>query len=143
MTENPYRAPATFESEQVSRGHDRRVPRPVGVTILAVLQFIGGVGLFAVQFVLFANLQAAGEPLRAIGIPPVLLMVGIMFLSVLNIASAIGMWLILLYFFRGNVLEFFHLRNVNKAKAIGILVAICLAITTAMSVVGAASLPDN
>jgi hypothetical protein len=168
-------------------------PRPVGISILAVLHFIGGILLFGSQFLLFANLQAMEESLRAIGIPPVLLIIGVMFLAVLAIASGVGMWmgakwgwwlasfyyvysifrngsalltvvamadqleggsrgpeyymikhgvriivhfLLFLYFFKGNVLEFFGLETLSKPKAIGVLVGICIAITAAISAIG-------
>ncbi len=73
--------------------HRGTATRPVGVSILAVLHLIGGILLFGAQFLLFANLQAMGESLRSIGIPPVLLIIGVMFLAVLAIASGVGMWM--------------------------------------------------
>ncbi len=131
--------------------------------------------------------------MRAIGISPVLLIIGAMFLALLSIASGVGMWmgtkwgwwlasfyyidsicrngsalftviaiadqleggnrgpeyymikhggriiihfLLFLYFFKGNVLEFFGLQTLSKVRAVGILVGICVAITVAMSAIG-------
>jgi hypothetical protein len=95
VVENPYIAPSALESEQSHANRGRIVPRPVGVSILAVLHLIGGIGLFVVQLFLFlfANVAAIEESLRGIGLPPALFVIGVMFLSVLTIASAIGMWL--------------------------------------------------
>jgi hypothetical protein len=133
------------------------------------------------------------DSLRSIGIPPVLLIIGVVFLAILTISSGVGMWmgtkwgwwlaafyyvysifrngsalftviamadqldgdsrgpeyfmikhggrivvhfLLFLYFFKGNVLEFFGLEGLSKAKAVGILVGICIAITVAMSAIG-------
>jgi hypothetical protein len=45
-------------------------------------------------------------------------------------------FLLFLYFFKGNVLEFFGLETLSKAKAVGVLVGICIAITVAMSAIG-------
>lgn len=168
------------------RGSERPKPdRPVGLSILAVLHVIGGIVLFCVQFLLWSRFEEMQQPMQAIGVPPILLLVAVMFLSLLAIASGIGMWtgarwgwwaaafyyiysifrnaaalitvaqlaehiegarspgyyvvkhtgriivhaLILLYLMKGNVLEFFDLRSLNKAKALGLLITICASIT--------------
>jgi hypothetical protein len=185
VSENPYQAPLAFGPPPAAANADGTLPRPVGVSILAVLHVLFGVLLVGAQFLMLARLSAMEDSLRAIGMPPMLLLIGVLFLSVLAIASGIGMWLgtqwgwwcatfyyvysvfrngsalltvasladqmesstrgpeyyimqyggrmvvhflLLLYFFKGNVLEFFHLENVSKPKAIGILVGVCIAI---------------
>lgn len=196
MTDNPYESPSSMTTELPVEPRRGTTPRPGGISILAVLHFIGGILLFGTQFLLFANLQAMEESLHAIGIPPVLLIIGVMFLAVLAIASGVGMWmgakwgwwlasfyyvysifregsalptvvamanqleggsrgpeyyiikhgvriivhfLLFLYFFKGNVLEFFGLETLSKPKAIGVLVGICIAITAAISAIGLVS----
>lgn len=198
MTVNPYDSPLSVAATTNVQPHDRHRPtaRPTGVSILAALHLVGGGLLFGVQFLMFANLEAMEESLRSIGIPPVLLIVGVMFLAILAIASGVGMWLgtkwgwwlasfyyvysifrngsalftviamadqleggsrgpeyylfkhgirivvhflLLLYFFKGNVIEYFGLATLSKGKAVGILVGICSAITLAMSVIGLVS----
>ncbi|MEX0714521.1 MAG: hypothetical protein WD278_19450, partial [Pirellulales bacterium] len=153
---------------------------------------LGGLVLFALQFVIVANFNAMAEAVRSIGIHPGLVIAGTMFLSLLATASAVGMWLgrkwgwwlaafyyaysvfrnasavamfasmsdeveadgrdpahylvkhgvrvfvhllLFFYFFKGNVLEFFGMQSVGKAKAISIIVAICTAITLAATAV--------
>ena len=192
MANNPYDSPIPGATDPIAAPHVPAVPRPVGVSILAVLHFVGGILLFGVQFLMFANLNAMEESLRTIGIPPALLIVAVMFLAVLAVASGVGMWigskwgwwlaafyyvysifrnasalltivamadelgggtrgpeyymikhggrivvhfLLFLYFFKGNVLQFFRLEGLSKPKAIGILVAICIAITVAVSAI--------
>ncbi len=93
MTNNPYDSPLSNASEPIAAPYDPTIPRPVGVSILAVLHFIGGILLFGVQFLMFANLNAMEESLRTIGIPPALLIVAVMFLAALAIASGVGMWI--------------------------------------------------
>jgi len=44
-------------------------------------------------------------------------------------------FLLFLYFFKGNVLEFFSLATLSKAKAVGILVGVCIAVTAAFSTI--------
>lgn len=66
--------------------------RPLGVSILAVLHLIGGIGLFFAQFLLWSRLDAMQQPMETIGIPPVVLLAGVMFLSLLALASGIGLW---------------------------------------------------
>ncbi|WP_182870173.1 hypothetical protein [Stieleria mannarensis] len=135
------------------------------------------------------------EFLRSVGIPFALLVIGMMFLSILTIASGVGMWmgtkwgwwlasfyyvysifrngsalftvvtmadqlegsargpeyymtkhgvrivihcLLVFYFFKPNVLEFFDMASVNKARAVGVLVGICTGLAVAMSVFGLA-----
>jgi hypothetical protein len=64
----------------------------VGVSILAVLHLVGGLGLAALQVVLLSQMGAIEETLRSIGLPPWVLIVGVLFLTALAIASAVGMW---------------------------------------------------
>jgi hypothetical protein len=193
MTDNPYDSPSSDTTKTIVEPRGIPTSRPVGVSILAVLHLVGGVLLFGAQFLLFSNLEAMEDPLRSIGIPPVLLIIGVMFLAILAIASSVGMWmgtkwgwwlaafyyvysvfrngsalftvvamadqlegasrgpeyymvkhgarivihiLLFLYFFKGNVLEFFGLEALSKANAAGILVGVCIAITVAMSAIG-------
>ena len=155
--------------------------RPTGVTILSVLHLIGGVLLLAGQVMLLVNLDRVSQGLDAVGIPPVLLVMGVMLLAGIALASGIGMWLgtrwgwwcaafyyvysiarnanaflmisdltdgleggsrgpgyyyakfggsvvihllLLLYFFKDNVLEYFETQDVHKGKAIGILILV-------------------
>lgn len=155
--------------------------RPVGVSILAVLHLIGGVLLLGAQVLLFANLDRVTEGLDTVGIPPALLIVGLMLLAGITLASGIGMWLgtrwgwwcaafyyvysvarnanaflmvsdfaegleggsrgpgyyyakfggrviihflLFLYFFKTNVLEYFDMNDMHKGKAVAILVLI-------------------
>lgn len=68
--------------------------RPLGITILSILHFVGGVAL-AIGLVAFAFVRVdpqVTQALSEIGIPLPLLIAGIGFLAVLGIASAIGMW---------------------------------------------------
>ena len=67
--------------------------RPTGVTILSVLHLIGGVLLLAGQVMLLVNLDRVSQGLDAVGIPPVLLVMGVMLLAGIALASGIGMWL--------------------------------------------------
>ncbi|WP_425396633.1 hypothetical protein [Aeoliella sp.] len=193
MTENPYQPPASAPSSATDESQRETMARPVGVTILAILHFIGGVVLLIAQFLLFTNLETIGGNLRFVGVSPLLLVIGLMFLAILTIASGVGMWmgtkwgwwlatfyyvysifrngaalftimvmmdqleggsrgpeyyvvkhgvrvivhfLLFLYFFQGNVLDFFGLRALSKPKAVGILVGVCIAISVAMSAIG-------
>lgn len=92
MADNPYSSPSSVTPRATIEPHRATATRPVGVSILAVLHFIGGILLFGAQFLLFANLRAMDESLRSFGIPPALLIIGVMFLAILAIASAVGMW---------------------------------------------------
>ena len=67
--------------------------RPIGVSILAVLHLIGGVLLLYAQVVLFANFDRVSESLDTVGIPPTLLVFGLVLLAGITFASGIGMWL--------------------------------------------------
>lgn len=165
----------------------------MGVSILAVLHLVGGALMFGLQFWLLANLNSMDESLRALGIPPALLIVGVMFLAVVTIAAGIGMWvgtqwgwwlaafnfvynifrngsalvtilgmsdqwelgdrdpeyyvfkhggrivvqfLLLLYFLNRDVLRFFGLRELNRVKAVCIIVGVCVGILVTTSMVG-------
>lgn len=188
LNDNPYASPVSITIEPTPDSDHETVTRPVGVSILAVLHLVGGVLLLGAQFMLIANMQEMDESLRFAGIPPMLLIGGVMFLAILTIASGVGMrmgtkwgwWLaafyytysvfrngsalmtiisvadqlegadrgpeyymikhgvrliisllLLMYFFKGNVLDFFGLARINKIKAIAILVGICVAIVIA------------
>lgn len=159
--------------------------RPIGVSILAVLHFGGGVLLLGVIVLLFPILNRAAAPMESVGISPALATAALLLLSALAIASGIGMWmgtpwgwwcaifyyvysvarnanallmvgelaealpdssrgagyyylkfggrviihfLILLYFFKSSVLAFFCMQDVNRNKAVGILVGITVAL---------------
>ena len=93
MTDNPYDSPLSLTTKTSVEPPRRQTARPVGVSILSVLHFIGGVLLFGAQFLMFANLGAMEESLRSIGIPPALVIIGVMFLAILMIASGVGMWI--------------------------------------------------
>lgn len=90
--DNPYDSPTSITSQASVEPHRRPTHRPLGVSILAVLHFFGGIVLFGSQFYLFANLQSMEQSLRSIGVSPVLLVVSATFLAVLAIASGVGMW---------------------------------------------------
>lgn len=92
MQPNPYHSPTTIQPKAALESREKP-DRPVGVSILAVLHIIGGGLLLIAQFVMIANLNAMQEPLESIGIPPALLIVGVMFLCVVTLASGVGMWL--------------------------------------------------
>lgn len=64
--------------------------RPVGITILALLYFVGGLGLLALQVVFHRQLA---EGLGSIGATAVVAFLGIFFLAAIGIAAGIGMWL--------------------------------------------------
>lgn len=159
--------------------------RPAGVSILAVLHLIGGVLLLGAQVLLLANFDRLQEGMYAVGIPPVLLVFGVMLLAGIALASGIGMWLgtrwgwwcatfyyvysiarnanaflmvsdlsdaleggtrgpgyyyakfggrvvvhflLLLYFFKSNVVAYFGMDDVHKGKAVGILIAVTAAV---------------
>ncbi len=71
--------------------------RPVGVTIFAVLHLVGGVLLVGVLLfglpMLFANLDRVTQVLDKIGVPPILLVASLLFLTGISLASGIGLWL--------------------------------------------------
>lgn len=69
--------------------------RPVGIAILSWLHIAGAAIGSVVVLVFVPKIKGEPEALRAlttIGVPPVLLLVGIVFLLVLTGASGIGMW---------------------------------------------------
>lgn len=193
MKDNPYDSSSTIGQQPITRDHRVTTARPVGISILAALHFVGGIILFGGQFLLFANLQAMEDSLRSVGMPPALLIAGVMFLAVLATASGVGMWigakwgwwlgsfyyvysifrngsalltivamsdqfegnsrgieyylikhigrivvhaLLFLYFFKGSVLGFFGMKDLNKATAIAIPVGICIAVMAATSAIG-------
>ncbi|MEX2309687.1 MAG: hypothetical protein WD738_19095 [Pirellulales bacterium] len=72
-----------------------RMQRPLGIAILSVLHFIGGVGLvvLTVAFPIIASRKPeVAEGMAAIGLPLPLLVAGMLFIAVLAIGSAVGMW---------------------------------------------------
>ncbi len=62
--------------------------RPIGIILLSILHFISGVGIILVP-IFFHNPNLSNE----IGISSVLMYSSILFLGVISILSAIGMWL--------------------------------------------------
>jgi len=159
--------------------------RPIGVTILAVLHVVGGVILLGAQVLLLANLDRVSASMSSVGIPPALLVFGVMLLAGIALASGVGMWLgtpwgwwcatfyyvysiarnanallmvsdfaeeleagsrgagyyyvkfgvrvivhalILLYFFKSNVVEYFGVTDVHKGKALGKLIGVTAAV---------------
>jgi len=172
---------------------DARRGRPVGIAVLAVLHFGGGILLGAMQLFMLPKLDEFEEPLRSAGLSPLLLLIGITFLALLGIAAAIGMWfgrkwgwwlatfyyvyamarniwalvliarlhddlgnggrgpedyyfkhlgrivvhaLILVYFFRANVLSYFGLERLSKWTAMTVLVWACLVVCGMVAVIG-------
>ena len=158
--------------------------RPTGVSILAAIHMFGGAVLLIMQVVMLWKFDAIADTLNEVGIPPILLVLGVMLLAGLGLASGIGMWigtrwgwwcgafyyvysvarnanaffmvaelaeqfsqdphdlhgpgyyyakfggrvaihsLLLLYFFKSNVLAYFGLSDIHKGKALLILIAI-------------------
>lgn len=64
--------------------------RPVGITVLAVLYFLGGLALIGMQVVFWRQLA---EGLGSIGVSAVVGQLGIFFLAALGLAAGTGMWL--------------------------------------------------
>lgn len=64
--------------------------RPVGISILALLYFVGGIGILGLQIVFHRQLA---DGLGSIGASVVVAYVGIFFLAAIGIAAGIGMWL--------------------------------------------------
>lgn len=101
MTENPYAAPeSSADPEPPPLSPLPALPgrRPIGITILSILHLVGGVGLFVV-FVFTASVSLLtsrfdnlAQPLEQMGMPVPLLVAGMLFLCVLSVWSAIGMW---------------------------------------------------
>ena len=69
--------------------------RPLGISILAVLHFIGGVllSIAAVYGVMNSGDPRFAEALATIGVSPLLVLLAVLLLIVLSVASAIGMWI--------------------------------------------------
>lgn len=65
-------------------------PRPTLITILAILNILGGLSVFITQLVAWGNLKQAAIQ-SSISITQLLL--GFIFLAVLSVSSGIGMWL--------------------------------------------------
>ncbi len=69
--------------------------RPIGIAILSWLHMISGIFgffIFILLILLFRNNPEAQNLLSSIGIPPVLLIVAILFILVMTLVSGIGMW---------------------------------------------------
>jgi hypothetical protein len=170
--------------------------RPIGVSILAVLHLVGGVGLVAMQVWMLFDYERIAAGMSEVGIPPTLLFIGVLLLAVLGLASGIGMWigtkwgwwcatfyytygltrnfnalyftwsisdeipagprgasyyyakytarfcvslLLLLYFFKPNVLAYFDMQGVHRGKAIAALATATAAIFGVASVVSLAT----
>ena len=64
--------------------------RPVGVSILAVLHVMGGVGLLAVQV---AYRRGLGDAAAELGFSQLHLLFSVVLLGVLGVVSGLGMWL--------------------------------------------------
>jgi hypothetical protein len=170
-----------------------RERRPVGISILSILHILGGVllaGLMVASPFIFSREPEIAARLSDMGIPLVLLYVGILFLTVLTLGSGIGMWigakwgwylgllynmystirnlfallhvyllvdptaaeemgassrgpeyyyfkfavravihsLILLYFFKGNVVNYFGIKDRNNWKILLVEFAVCIGI---------------
>lgn len=164
--------------------------RPLGISILAILNFVGGILIGAMQLSVLTRLGDLQESLRVVGLSPILVVIGATFLAALGVAAGVGMWLgrtwgwwlgafynvygiarntsalitvarladeldggargpgfylvrhggrivihalILLYFFKGNVLHYFGLDGLPKWKALSALVGACLMISGIVS----------
>lgn len=67
-----------------------QIARPTGISLLCVLHGLGGIGIAVVM----VSSIGSGDPLPDIpGISTALFVAGVVFLAVLGIASAIGMWM--------------------------------------------------
>ena len=69
--------------------------RPVGISILAVLHFIGGIALIIALIGVAVTVKEdsrAADALRDLGAPVALLCAAFAFLAVVSFASAVGMW---------------------------------------------------
>lgn len=64
--------------------------RPVGITILCILHFLGGVGLLVLQLFFSNNLNQLSNNL---GYSSVLILISVLFLGLIAIMSSVGMWL--------------------------------------------------
>jgi len=193
MEDNSYEPDSSITSQPTLAKQVTTVKRPVWVSVLAVLHFVGGFVYLGTQFIFLANLNVIEPTLHTFGMTSGLMIFALMVLAILSIASGIGMWigvkwgwwlgafyyiysifrnasavlmvismtnvlevgsrepeyylikhsgrivlhfLIFLYFFKGNVLEFFHLEGLSKPKAIGIMVGICIVISAVVSAIG-------
>ena len=193
MEDNSYEPDSSITSQPILTKQVTTVTRPVWVSVLAVLHFVGGIVYLGTQFIFLANLKAIEPTLHTLGMTSGLMIFALMVLAIVSIASGIGMWigvkwgwwlgafyyiysifrnasavlmvismtnvlevgsrepeyylikhsgrivlhfLIFLYFFKGNVLEFFHLEGLSKPKAIGIMVGICIVISAVVSAIG-------
>jgi hypothetical protein len=64
--------------------------RPIGISILAVLYIIGGIGVLGIQLFMGGVLTQA---FNLIGISSISAVISLLFLGILGLAAGIGMWL--------------------------------------------------
>lgn len=64
--------------------------RPAGITILALLYFVGGIVILGLQVVFHRQLAAGFD---SIGVSATVAYLGVLFLAAIGIAAGIGMWL--------------------------------------------------
>lgn len=74
----------------ISTDQKQSARRPTLITILAILNILGGLSVFITQLVAWGNLKQAAIQ-SSISITQLLL--GFIFLAVLSVSSGIGMWL--------------------------------------------------
>lgn len=66
--------------------------RPLGISILAVLHAIGGVGILAVLLFLVGQQDVLAKLGELLGFPVFLIILGILIVGGLSLASCVGMW---------------------------------------------------
>lgn len=163
-----------------------RPNRPLGVSILSILHFIGGVGLLLLIPLMLSQFDGLKQEGQGAGISAFANLLGTAFIAVLSLATGVGLWkgtrwgwwvgafyyayaiarnlsalimtsdmadefaderrgiayylvkhsvriaihfLILLYFFKGNVREYFGVSDVSKREALIKLISICGGLT--------------
>lgn len=170
-------------------------PRPTGITILSILYFVGGIGLFVIPFIFRGS---SLEGFETIGVSEIGAYLSIGFLALLGIFAGIGMWigkkwgwwlgafyilysiarntnalimiplvveqfgaqdievtrfyikhggrvifhsLLLLYFFKSNVVDYFSVGEIGPWKRFGILLGILTGVFVFFALVSALTLP--
>ncbi len=93
MTEKLHESRFPPVAEPVVEPGDEPAVCPTGVAILAILHLVGGTLLFGAQLFLWFHSESLEDSLRFIGIAPAALIVSVAFLSLLTVASGIGMWM--------------------------------------------------